>query len=107
MPQPKSAQPRRPVTREGLLVWVMHRFAEEFEDHAVLKGGIALALLDSHRHTNDIDYVFVPYESKKSIAPTIKRVLAELVDASVNIEHHSTMMRCEVHLDQAAIQIEI
>lgn len=56
-----SAGPTRPATREGLMVWVMHRFARALGEQAVIKGGMALRLLDSPRSTNDIDYVFVPY----------------------------------------------
>ncbi len=29
---------RRPATADGLFLWVLHRFAEVFEEHAVLKG---------------------------------------------------------------------
>ena len=32
---------QRPATAQGLFVWVLHRFAEVFEEHAVVKGGIA------------------------------------------------------------------
>ena len=49
------------MTRDELFVQIMHRFAEAFEDHAIIKGGMALRLLDSPRATTDIDYVFVPY----------------------------------------------
>jgi hypothetical protein len=58
---------QRPATVDGLFLWVMHRFAEVFEEHAVLKGGIALRLLDCPRSTTDIDYVFVPFRSKTGI----------------------------------------
>jgi hypothetical protein len=96
----------RPATREGLLLWVMHRFAEELGEHAILKGGMALRLLDSRRETNDLDYVFVPYSSKRKVLPLVERVLAGLADASVRVSVHSTMVRAEVLLDAAAVQIE-
>jgi len=57
---------QRPATAQGLFVWVLHRFAEVFEEHAVVKGGIALALHDCPRSTTDIDYVFMPYELTQS-----------------------------------------
>lgn len=107
MPAARPPQPRRPATRDGLLLWVIHRFAEELQDHAVLKGGMSLRLLDSPRHTNDLDYVFTPYASKKMVAPLVERILAGLADASVRVSTHSTMVRCEVKLDAATIQIEI
>ena len=33
-----SARLDRPATRDGLFLWIMHRFAEVFEEHAVIKG---------------------------------------------------------------------
>jgi hypothetical protein len=52
------------------------RFVEKFGGHAALKGGIALRLLDSPRKTNDLDYVSVPYKSKKDTAPTLEMQLS-------------------------------
>jgi len=96
----------RPATPDGLFVWVLHRFAEVFEEHAVLKGGIALRLLGCPRMTTDIDYVFVPYASKLDIAPRIEQVLRELDGADVAVAQHSKMLRARLHVDGAAIQIE-
>lgn len=94
-------------TSETLFLWVMHRFAEVFEDHAILKGGMALRLLDSPRSTTDIDYLFVPYASKKDILQPVRAVLAELPGAEVDIRLHSKMMRALVRLEDAAIQVEV
>jgi len=41
-----TARLDRPANQEGLFLWVMHRFSEVFEEHAILKGGMALRLLD-------------------------------------------------------------
>ena len=71
MAKAKLPQPARPATRDGLLLWFIHAFGDELEDHAVLKGGMALRLLDSPRHTNDLDYVFVSYGSKRDIVPLV------------------------------------
>lgn len=97
---------QRPATTDGLFLWVMHRFAEVFEDHAVLKGGLALRLLDCPRSTVDIDYVFVPYRSKKEVRTRIEDVLAELEGAEVSISTHSRMVRATLRVDSASIQIE-
>ncbi|MEK7703625.1 MAG: nucleotidyl transferase AbiEii/AbiGii toxin family protein, partial [Myxococcota bacterium] len=94
------------MSRETLLLWVMHRFARAFEDHAILKGGMALRLWSSPRATNDIDYVLVPFESKSEVAAQIRAVLTELPGADVQVTLHSTMVRAEVRMDGAAIQIE-
>ena len=97
----------RPATADGLFLWIIHRFAEVFEDHAILKGGMALRLIDSPRATTDIDYVFVPYASKKYISRQIESVLREIEDARVEVELHSRMLRGEIRLDGAAIQLEV
>ena len=96
----------RPAARDGLFLWVMHRFAEVFEEHAVIKGGMVLRLLDSPRHTTDIDYIFVPFSSKKEIARRIGEVLGEIDGAEVVITLHSRMLRVDLRVDEAAIQIE-
>lgn len=94
------------MTNDDLFAWVMHRFSEVFEEHAIIKGGMALRLLDSPRATTDIDYVFVPFGSKKEVLPKIKQVLGELEDAEVTVKVHSKMIRAEVRAKEAAIQIE-
>jgi hypothetical protein len=96
----------RPATHDDLSLWVLHRFAEVFEEHAVLRGGIALRLLDCPRMTTDIDYVFVPFDSKLDIAPRIELILREIEGADVTVEQHSKMLRARLRVDGAAIQIE-
>ena len=62
----------RPATSDGLFLWIMHRFAEVFANHAILKGGMAMRLIDSPRSTTDIDYVFMPYASKRNVRQEIE-----------------------------------
>ncbi|OGR11778.1 MAG: hypothetical protein A2341_02525 [Deltaproteobacteria bacterium RIFOXYB12_FULL_58_9] len=95
------------MSREGLMLWVIHRLADELKDHAVLKGGMALRLLESPRYTNDLDFVAVPYTSKKEIAPVIERILGGLEGAKVQTTLHSKMIRSVIQLDDAAVQLEI
>ena len=96
----------RPASKNGLFLWIMHRFAEVFQEHAVLKGGMALRLLDCPRRTMDIDYVFIPFESKKEIVDRIAQVLNEIDGASVDIGLRSKMLRADLRVDDVAIQIE-
>lgn len=96
----------RPATPETLFLWIMHRFADVFKDHAILKGGMALRLIDSPRSTTDIGYVFVPHSSKQEIRAKVESVLGEIADAELTIELHSKMMRAEIRVDGAAIQLE-
>ncbi len=102
-----TTPPNRPATADGLFLWVMHRFAEVFADHAILEGGMALRLIDSPRSTTDIDYVFAPYASKKDVRAQIETVLSEIEDADVLIELHSKMLRAEIHIDSVSIQLEV
>ncbi len=97
----------RPATADGLFLWVMHRFAEVYADRAILKGGMALRLIDSPRATTDIDYVFAPFSSKKEILEQVEVTLCELEGAEVEIELHSKMLRAELRVDAVAIQLEI
>jgi len=97
----------RPATADGLFLWVMHRFAEVFADHAILKGGMAMRLIDSPRSTTDIDYVLVPYASKNEVREQIESALREIEDASVEIILHSRMLRAELRVDNASIQVEV
>ncbi|MEM6672223.1 MAG: nucleotidyl transferase AbiEii/AbiGii toxin family protein [Planctomycetota bacterium] len=96
----------RPASAEGLFLWVVHRFSELFGAQAILKGGMALRLLDCPRSTTDLDYIFVPFESKRDIESELRAALGELEDALVEIELHSKMLRVALSLDDARIQIE-
>lgn len=96
----------RPTSADGLFLWVLHRFAEVFEEHAVLKGGIALRLYDCPRSTTDVDYVFVPFRSKTEIVGRIERVLREVDGAKVHIAAHSKMVRASLQIEGVGIQIE-
>ncbi len=98
---------QRPATSDGLFLWVMHRFAEAFEDHAILKGGIALRLFGCSRSTTDIDYVFVPFRSKKDARGLIEEILGEIDGAVVEVATHSKMLRARVRVDSAVIQVEV
>ena len=63
-------------------------------------------IINSPRHTMDIDYVFVPFSSKKEILDRIDTVLHEIEGAVIAIKLHSKMVSAELHVDGAAIQIE-
>jgi len=97
----------RPATRDALFLWIMHRFAEVFEGQAVLKGGMALRLMECPRQTVDIDYVFVPFTSTKEITDRLRGILDEVDGAEVEIGLHSKMLRAELRVDEIAVVIEI
>lgn len=91
---------------EALMVWLMHHLAEAAGTSAVLKGGMTLRLLDCPRHTNDLDYVFVGFKSKKDIVPIIEKVLTKLEGATWQISLHSTSVRILIQYKNHHTQIE-
>lgn len=88
------------------MLWIIHQFAEEFRDQALLKGGMQLMLLSSDRATNDLDYVFSPFASKKAIEPDIDCILAKIPGVSIQKSFHSNSGRYLVRAGRAEIQIE-
>ena len=61
---------------EALLAWIVDFFATSFGNSAVLKGGMALRLMHSPRYTNDVDYIFIPFDSKKGAKEIIEQALS-------------------------------
>jgi predicted nucleotidyltransferase component of viral defense system len=94
------------VGDDQLMLWIMHAFAGHFRQHAILKGGMELMLMSSERATNELDYVFVPYQSKKEITPQIERILRRIPDVKIDTSMHSNAGRYRVRVGQADIQIE-
>ncbi len=78
---------------EAFRVWIMNYLSEKLGKHAILKGGMVLRLLDCPRFTNDLDYVFVPFHSKKEIVPLIREIFEELEGIKLEVKLHSTQAR--------------
>ena len=93
------------TSNEGLMVWLMHKLAD-FGGKAVLKGGMTLRLLDCPRFTNDLDYVFVGFKSKKEIVPILEKIVSELSGAKATVTLHSTSARLLIHYKNFKTQIE-
>lgn len=91
---------------EALMLWLMHHLTEVAGTKAVLKGGMTLRLLDCPRHTNDLDYVFIGFKSKKDIVPIIDKVLSKLAGATRQISLHSTSIRILIQYRGLSTQIE-
>lgn len=66
------------MTREELLVRVMHALAEHCRASAILEGGMLLRLLNCPRATQDVDYVLLSDDSKKTLAPKLEKILASI-----------------------------
>lgn len=92
---------------EGLMVWLMNFVADKFGNSAVLKGGMELRLLDCPRHTNDIDYVFVSFSSKKDVCELFVDALEQVPDLKVEHSLNSKCLRCVCEYNGLRVQIEI
>jgi predicted nucleotidyltransferase component of viral defense system len=93
-------------TAEGLMIFLINTFAEKFPQSAILKGGMALRLLDCPRLTNDIDYIFIPYSSKKDILPKVLDVLSGIEGLTYQYSMNSKCLRIRVKYGELATQIE-
>ncbi len=81
---------------EALRVLIINQLGKKLGEHAILKGGMVLRLLDCPRYTNDLDYIFIPFKSKKQIAPLIEEVLKEMEGLEVRHRFHSTNVQFDV-----------
>lgn len=94
-------------SREALLVWIINFLAREFTNQAVLKGGMTLRLLDCPRYTNDADYVFVPYKSKKPIKELVLVKLNSVPGLKATVTANSKCLHYEVDYGGQSASIEI
>lgn len=91
---------------QQLLAQVLDLFAQKFDKKAVLRGGMVLCVLGSPRLTNDLDYVFVPYKSKKDIVDEILTCLRSIDGAQLDYSLNSKCLRVILTVEQTSIQIE-
>ena len=91
---------------QQLLARVLDLFAQKFDKKAILRGGMVLRVLGSPRLTNDLDYVFVPYKSKKEIVDEIVTCLQSIEGASLTYSLNSKCLRVVLTVDQTTVQIE-
>ena len=91
----------------GLMIWLINFFADRFGNAAVLKGGMELRLLDCPRYTNDIDYVFVPFSSKKDVCGLVLDALQDVPDLEVKHSLNSKCLRCICTYGGMRVQVEI
>lgn len=89
------------------MVVIINRLADKFTTNAILKGGMELRLLDCPRFTNDLDYVFIPYASKKDIKDLVCEALKEIPNLDVSYSVNSKCIRYVVKYEAIQVQIEI
>ena len=91
---------------EALLLKVMDLFARKFDRKAVLRGVMSLRILGCERLTNDLDYVFMPFKSKKDIVEDVVSTLKEIEGAEIGYSLNSKCLRIVLKVDDDSIQIE-
>lgn len=89
------------------MVWLMNFLADKFGNSAILKGGMELRLLDCPRYTNDIDYVFVPFSSKKDVGELVYDALRKIPDLRVEYSLNSKCIRFLCQNNSMHVQLEI
>jgi predicted nucleotidyltransferase component of viral defense system len=94
------------IKEEALLVRVMDLFARKFDRKAVLRGGMGLRILGCERLTNDLDYVFIPFKSKKDIVEDVISTLKEIDGAEIDYSFNSKCLRVVLKAMDTSIQIE-
>lgn len=97
-----------PKLLEKRLLQIIHFMNEKFKNHAILKGGMTLRLLNSPRYTQDLDYVFSPKVSRKVIAKQFKKLTEETPELSITKESlNSRGVFIDLDWQGTFIQIEI
>lgn len=91
---------------EALIARVLDLLARRFDKRAVLRGGMVLRILGSPRFTNDLDYLFIPYRSKKDLLPELLDCLQTMEEAEIKHSMNSKCLRIVLTVDGVTIQIE-
>jgi len=92
---------------EELLAWIIDFFATHFGNSAILKGGMSLRLMHSPRYTNDVDYIFIPFDSKKNAKSFIESELKKVPNLEFQTGINSKALRILVNYGGQSAQIEI
>jgi predicted nucleotidyltransferase component of viral defense system len=92
---------------EALLAWLMVWMSQTFPAQAILKGGMVLRLLESARNTNDLDWIFLPFKSRKEVAPLMRTELDKIKDLSYVERLDSRSLQYQIDYGGQRGQIEI
>ena len=94
-------------TQQSLMVWLINYLADSFGNSVILKGGMELRLLDCPRYTNDIDFVFIPFSSKKDVSKIVIEALEKVPDLKVQHSINSKCIQCICEYNALRVQLEI
>jgi len=93
-------------SQDFIFLWLMHRIAEVFKDHAILKGGQLLRLFECPRQTSDLVYTFIPYKSKNEIVDELLKLVNELEGAEIRHTLNSKTLTILIKTKNISLQIE-
>lgn len=91
---------------QALMAQVIDVFARTFDKKAILRGGMVLRILGSPRWTNDLDYLFVPFSSKKDIVADVVACLKQIENVELSYSMNSKCLRVVLSKNDATIQVE-
>lgn len=91
---------------QALLAQIIDLFAQRFDKNAVLCGGMVLRILGSPRLTNDLDYAFIPFKSKKDIVEDIVNCLQQIPGSEIRYSINSKCLRVIITVDETSVQVE-
>jgi len=92
---------------QALLAQIIDLFAQRFDRNAVLCGGMVLRILGSPRLTNDLDYAFIPFKSKKDIVEDIVSCLEQIPGAEIRHSMNSKCLRIIITVGEISVQVEV
>ncbi|MEN8221826.1 MAG: nucleotidyl transferase AbiEii/AbiGii toxin family protein [Acidobacteriota bacterium] len=93
-------------SQESFMLYLINLIGGEFPQSAILKGGMSMRLLDSPRFTNDLDYIFVPFKSKKDIVEDILSLLDSIEELVYSYSLNSKALRIKITYKEFSTQIE-
>ena len=85
-------------TNEAFMIWLINKFSEKCAKNLILKGGMVLRLLECPRYTNDLDYVAIPFSSKKEVVSLIDKALSGFEKITYTYQLSSKAARFFVNL---------
>ncbi len=91
---------------QTLLAQIIDLFAQRFDRNAVLCGGMVLRILGSPRLTNDLDYAFIPFKSKKDIVDDIVDCLKQIPGSEIRHSMNSKCLRVIITVAETSVQVE-
>jgi len=93
--------------RNDFMIFLINLIGEKFPQSAILKGGMSLRLLNSPRFTNDLDYIFIPYRSKKEIVNDVCELFNSIDGVNYHYSLNSKCLRIKLNYDNIKTQVEI